>query len=132
MRVCNAYRYIELRERSSIRFYKQEILQAERIFMLENEEEYQSKITTYVFRDLKLVSIGRKARLRHLVQSIRKPEVLFWYITWAVIWVVISLSKTGFRHLGLFDSQGSLTSYFSAICEGKPSYNLQSSRQFLS
>ena len=45
--------------------------------MLENEEEYQSKITAYVFRDLKLVGIGRKARLRHLVQLIRKPEVLF-------------------------------------------------------
>ena len=74
-RVCNACRYIELRERSSIRFYKQEILQTEKIFMLENEEEYQSKITAYVFRDLKLVGIGRKAKLRYLLQSIWKPEV---------------------------------------------------------
>ena len=99
--ICSfAFLILELRERSSMRFDKQKILQAERIFMLENEEEYQSKITAYVFRDLKLVGIGRKARLRHLLQSIRKPEVLFWYITWAVIWVVIYLVKNRISPFG--------------------------------
>ena len=100
-RLCNACRYIELRERSSMRFDKQEILQAKRIFMLENEEEDQNKITAYDFRDLKLVGIGRKAKLRYLLQSIWKPEVLFWYITWAVIWVVIYIIKNRIPPFGL-------------------------------
>jgi hypothetical protein len=44
--------------------------------------------------------IGRKARLRHLVQSIQKPEVLFWYLTRAVIWFVIYLVKNRISPFG--------------------------------
>jgi hypothetical protein len=88
--ICfSAFLILELRERSSMRFDKQEILSTERIFMLEDNEEYQRKIHEYIFRDLKLGHLSRKSKLRHLIQSIRKPEVLFWYITWLIIWTVI-------------------------------------------
>jgi hypothetical protein len=88
-----AFLILELRERSSMRYDKQEILQTERIFMLENNEEYQKKIEEYIFRDLKLSRLGRKAKIMHLVQSMRKPEVIFWYFTWILIWSVIYIIK---------------------------------------
>lgn len=84
---------LELRERSSMRYNKQEILQTEIIFMLKNHDEYQQKIEDYIFRDLKLGRLGRKTKIMHLVQSLRKPEVIFWYSTWILIWVAVYIIK---------------------------------------
>lgn len=88
-----AFFILELRERSSMRFDKQEILEMERIFMLKNNEEYQEKIADYMFRDLKLGNLSRKYKLMHLIKSIRKPEVIFWYSTWILVWFAIIIIK---------------------------------------
>lgn len=88
-----AFLILELRERSSMRFDKQEILEMERIFMLKNNEEYQEGIAGYMFRDLKLCNLHRKSKLIHLIQSARKPEVIFWYSTWILVWFAIIIIK---------------------------------------
>jgi len=37
--------------------------------MLENNDDYKKKIEDYVFRDLKLSTLSRKPKLKHLVLS---------------------------------------------------------------
>ena len=91
-----AFLILELRERSSMRFDKQEILEMERIFMLKNNEEYQEEIAGYMFRDLKLCNLNRKSKLKHLIQSTRKTEVRFWYSTWIVVWIAIIIIKNNY------------------------------------
>jgi hypothetical protein len=76
---------LELRERSSMRFNKLEILKIQQIMMIENQEEYEEEIRKYKFRDCRLAELKRFEKLRHLVDSIFTPQVIFWYLLWAII-----------------------------------------------
>lgn len=80
---------LELRERSSMSFDKKEIVELEKIFMIKNDFIYKQKIYDYIFRDLKLEKLGRKSKFKHLLKSCRNIEVVFWYLTWFVLWVFI-------------------------------------------
>ena len=84
---------LELRERSSMRFDKQQILELERIFMLKDQKEYEARIENYLFRDLVLRDLGRKSKVMHLIKSIGNNEVIFWYTIWIFIWVTIIAIK---------------------------------------
>ena len=88
-----AFLILELRERSSMKFDKTVILEMERIFMIQDNDDYETKINEFKFRDLRLVDIKRKQRCLHLLRSLKKPEVIFWYGTWVIIWLVIIMLK---------------------------------------
>jgi hypothetical protein len=92
--ICmGAFLILELRERSSMKFDKAIILEMEQIFMNQDNNDYELKIKEFVFRDIRLCKLGRKAKIMHLIQSCKKPEVIVWYSTWVLIWVVIVLIK---------------------------------------
>ena len=88
-----AFLILELRERSSMKFDKTVILEMERIFMIQDNDEYESKINDFKFRDLRLTDIKRRQKCFHLLRSLLKTEVLFWYVTWMIIWLVIIMLK---------------------------------------
>jgi hypothetical protein len=76
---------LELRERSSMRFNKSEILEIQKIMMIENQDDYEKAIRIYEFRDLRLAQLTRDKKLGHLVDSVFTPQVIFWYLLWAII-----------------------------------------------
>ena len=88
-----AFLILELRERSSMKFDKSVILEMETIFMIQDNDEYESKINEFKFRDLRLTDIKRRQKCFHLLRSLLKTEVLFWYLTWMIIWIVIIMLK---------------------------------------
>jgi hypothetical protein len=79
----------ELRERSSMKYDKNEILLMEKMFMESDNEKYANGIISYKFRDLKLLELSRKEKCLHLWASLRKPIVAFWYTSWILVWVII-------------------------------------------
>jgi hypothetical protein len=77
-----AFSLLELRERSSMAFNKAEVLKIEQILMERDQKKYESLIVQYEFRDLRLVRLSRKEKLRHLVASARSWTVIIWYGFW--------------------------------------------------
>jgi hypothetical protein len=80
-----AFMILELRERSSMRFNKKEVLEIERIFMIKDLESYRKAVSEFEFRDLRLDKIDRPTKLLHLAASIFDLNILLWYGFWAVI-----------------------------------------------
>lgn len=88
-----AFLILELRERSSMKFDKSVILEMERIFMIQDNDKYETEINEFKFRDLRLTDITRRKKCVHLLRSLFKTEVLFWYVTWMFIWLFIIMLK---------------------------------------
>lgn len=80
-----AYMILELRERSSMRFNKKEVLEIERIFMISDNAEYVRFVDAFEFRDLRLSKIERATKLLHLVASVFDLNITLWYGFWALI-----------------------------------------------
>jgi hypothetical protein len=77
-----AFSLLELRERSSMAFNKAEVLRIEKILMEIDQIKYASLIHQYEFRDLRLVRLSRKQKLRHLIASAKSWTVIVWYAFW--------------------------------------------------
>jgi len=77
---------MELRERSSMKFDKRQIINLENIFSLEDENEYMQKIKDYVFRDIYLSKLTKWTKIIHFLKSMKKSEVIIWYAMWLIIW----------------------------------------------
>lgn len=89
---------LELRARVSMNFNKNEILFLEKLFETSNEAEYKVKLKEYIFRDTRLVDIskvGRVKQIRRFVRPVMKAEVLLWYGSWIIIWLLIVLLHIG-------------------------------------
>ena len=86
-----AFLVLELRERSSMRFNKTEVLNLQAILMIEDQGEYEKAIRAYRFRDLRLEHLTRAERLGHLVDSTFTPQVVFWYLFWALVLAYVFL-----------------------------------------
>jgi hypothetical protein len=80
-----AFMLLELRERSSMRFNKKEVLTIEEILMLKNRAEYNKSVEEYRFRDLRLAKLDRALKLTHLVASLFDLSVVLWYGFWAAL-----------------------------------------------
>ena len=76
---------LELRERSSMSFNKAEVLNIERIFMIENKEKYEQELQNYEYRDLRLNKLDRSEKVKHLVSSVKNVQVIFWYLFWVLV-----------------------------------------------
>lgn len=91
---------LELRERSSLKYNKKQVLYLEDIFQIKDEAKYREKIESYVFRDLKLKSYGRRKKIKHLFRSLKDIELIIWTVFWIAVWAVFSLVKYFTEHLG--------------------------------
>lgn len=89
---------LEIRERCSMKFDKDEILNLEEIFMLSNNEEYTKSIIDYEFRDLRLCKLSTPGKFKYypVRKCIKRLNVLSWYILW-VIFLIIIISITNLR-----------------------------------
>jgi hypothetical protein len=83
-----AFLVLELRERSSMRFNKAEVLALERMLMTDDQAQFEEELRAYEFRDLRLNRLPRLVKLRHLVRSVISPQVVFWYGFWVVMLTV--------------------------------------------
>lgn len=88
-----AFLILELRERSSLKYNKKQVLYLETIFQIKDEAEYKKKIETYVFRDLKLRGYGRRKKIMHLFRSLKDIEFLVWMAFWVIVWTVFYFVK---------------------------------------
>lgn len=79
-----AFALLELRERSSMSFNKNEVVNLERIFMIRDVVVYNSEIDQYVFRDIRLGRIARREKVRHLVRSTKNWNIVLWYGFWSL------------------------------------------------
>jgi hypothetical protein len=77
-----AFTILELRERSSMHFIKEEVLNIQMILMEADEKQYERLITSYVFRDLRLMKLTRRQKVAHLVGSLVNWQVCIWYAFW--------------------------------------------------
>lgn len=84
---------LELRERSSMKFDKDNILQLENIFNEKNYQKYKDSIEDYIFRDLRLSKLNARTKLKHYTKSIYKGEVIVWYGMWLFVWIGLILIK---------------------------------------
>ncbi|MEI6556185.1 MAG: hypothetical protein WCL70_11395 [Paludibacter sp.] len=84
---------LELRERSSMRFDKENILKLEKLFNEQNYSIYKTEIEKYTFRDLRLSNFSAKTKLRHYSKSMYKGEVIVWYGMWLLVWTGLVLIK---------------------------------------
>jgi hypothetical protein len=80
-----AFLILELRERSSMKFNKSEVLKVQNILMIEDQTRYETELRAYKFRDLRLAEISRADKLGHLVDSIFNPQVFVWYGFWVFV-----------------------------------------------
>ena len=88
-----AFLVLELRERSSLKYNKKQVLYLEEIFQIKDETLYKEKIESYVFRDIKLNEYGRRKKIKHLFRSLKDMELIVWVIFWIIVWAVFSLVK---------------------------------------
>lgn len=96
---------LELRERSSLLFNKNEVLNLERIFMISDNLVYEKEIWEYEFRDLRLAKLDRKQKLAHLLKASKNIQVLFWYGFCSNILVAANLSPCEYAVLFSSDTQ---------------------------
>jgi hypothetical protein len=84
---------LELRERSSMRFNKGEVLRVEQIFMIKDPAEYARQVQEFEFRDLRLSKFDRATKLNHLFASVFDLNIGLWYGFWfglvAVTWLTL-------------------------------------------
>jgi hypothetical protein len=80
-----AFLILELRERSSMRFNKSEVLKVQNILMIEDLVKYETELRAYKFRDLRLAELSRADKLGHLVDSAFNPQVFVWYGFWILV-----------------------------------------------
>lgn len=84
---------LELRERSSMKFDKDNILLLENIFNEKNYQKYKDSIDVYIFRDLRLSKLNARTKLKHYTKSLYKGEVIVWYGMWLFVWIGLILIK---------------------------------------
>jgi hypothetical protein len=83
---------LELRERSSMRFNKKEVVEIQEIFMERDKGKYAERIDAYEFRDMRLNRLNRKEKLRHLIGSTKSGSVAVWYGFWIIALIVALFS----------------------------------------
>jgi len=83
----------ELRERASMKFNKNNILELEKIFNINDQEQYERKILDYKFRDEIISQLNAKTKLKHYWNSLHKGEVILWYGMWMIVWMILILIK---------------------------------------
>ncbi len=88
-----AFLVLELRERSSLKYNKKQVLYLEEMFQIKDETLYKEKIESYVFRDLKLKDYSRRKKIKHLFRSLKDIELIVWMVFWIIVWAVFSLVK---------------------------------------
>lgn len=76
---------LELRERSSMSFNKLEVLNIQRILMIEDKRQYEKELREYEFRDLRLNKLERADKIKHFISSAKNVQVFFWYIFWVTV-----------------------------------------------
>lgn len=77
-----AFLLLELRVRSSMAFNKENVLAIQRIFMLEDQQQYAAEVRAYEFRDLRLARVSRADKVRHLLRSVLSWQIALWYTFW--------------------------------------------------
>ena len=85
---------LELRERSSMRFNKKNVLAIESILMVEDQEDYEWRVRNYQFRDLRLQELTRWKKLKHLIASLKDRNVWLWYGFWSLLLLVATYEFT--------------------------------------
>ena len=82
-----AFLVLELRERSSLKFNKSDVLRVEEILMLQDQTDYEQRLRDYEFRDIRLSKLTRADKIGHMLDSLFSPQIIFWYGFWLVILV---------------------------------------------
>jgi hypothetical protein len=80
-----AFAILDLRERSSMKFNKLEVLTVQQILMIEDATQFEKALRDYRFRDLRLSQLSRADKIGHLFESAFTPQVFFWYGFWVSV-----------------------------------------------
>lgn len=85
-----AFLILELRERSSMKFNKAEVIDIENLLMITDNEEFKKAIHEYIFRDLRLNKLDRGKKLGHLIDSLLNFQITYWYFFWILVfWTLV-------------------------------------------
>ena len=85
-----AFFAVEAFERRSMKFLGEEVRRIERVFMIEDCQEFEQQIVEYEFRDIRLqkkISFLRK--FRELLICMRPLSVLTWYLFLTITFILM-------------------------------------------